>query len=851
MRSLAILLVAIAALACGGGDDDNATPDAGHDANMGGGGQNREPVAAAGPDRAIFALTDTALDGLASSDPDDDPLNYAWAQTAGPTVELVGADTATPRFAAPASGAELTFALTVSDGTLEATDEVVLTVRDYAGEVPQPEGNPLVDTSGYPTFTNGFESVVVGDYLFVAGGTSGLLIEDISDPSAPTFHRSVNTPNRALAVVVAGNFAFVADMNNQLQIYDVRDYVAGAADPAAPVSVGPYTVGGTAYAVAVAGNYLLIGQALGLEVADIRSFLADDAAPAPVFVGTVNTSNYGWRVRVVGDRAYVSMRADVGRPGGLAIVDVGKYLADTPDPGPPELVSQWLGGGVYGVAVADDLAYVAYNDNVSGIGWWGDLRVVDLTDETAPVEDVSRRVESSSTPYRVELRGDRLFALTSRGMDVFDVSGSGPLRHLITYQVSLSRGLSFIGDLAYIAPSVGPLAVIDTSDLANPGLVGFVRTGDVGTEDLAPAGELAFVSTGASGARILDLADPTAPVFLDGFDYTETGAQQLRLSGDYLYAIYDALQVIDVSDWISGAPAPTPPAHVASYDAWTGVTNHILATDTHLFVGSSSGLYVVDVADPSAPTAPAGGAMGQLPTSPMYGGALHGDYLYAGVGSAGFHVIDVSDPATPELAGSLPTGWSTHVALYGDYAYVAREDDTIVVDVSSPSEPVAGMSLPFEISGHLLFDGGEAYAPGTTTLRLDLADPAQPVPVAGYSTTSIANGLALRDGLVIVADGSSGIEVIQMPRVTLAGNHADVAAGSELAYTLVWTDDHADLHVACHVTGGICAVTDIDRVANTATITWTAPDQAGDHAIRATVGNHVAWASGYGRVRVP
>ena len=36
------------------------------------------------------------LDGTGSTDPDGDPLTYSWAQTAGPTVTLTGANTASP-----------------------------------------------------------------------------------------------------------------------------------------------------------------------------------------------------------------------------------------------------------------------------------------------------------------------------------------------------------------------------------------------------------------------------------------------------------------------------------------------------------------------------------------------------------------------------------------------------------------------------------------------------------------------------------------------------------------------------------------------------------------------------------
>lgn len=88
------------------------------------------PNANAGGDQTVLTLGATVhLNGSASSDPNGDPINYSWTQTAGaPAVALTGANTATPTFTAPAASTTLTFALTVSDGTLASTDRVSVTV---------------------------------------------------------------------------------------------------------------------------------------------------------------------------------------------------------------------------------------------------------------------------------------------------------------------------------------------------------------------------------------------------------------------------------------------------------------------------------------------------------------------------------------------------------------------------------------------------------------------------------------------------------------------------------------------------------------------------------------------------
>ena|GEM_PF-779475 len=65
-------------------------------------------------------------------DPDGDTLTYTWTQVRGEAVVLSGGDTATPSFAAPAAGDELRFRVTVSDGTLLASDLVVVNCGFWA-----------------------------------------------------------------------------------------------------------------------------------------------------------------------------------------------------------------------------------------------------------------------------------------------------------------------------------------------------------------------------------------------------------------------------------------------------------------------------------------------------------------------------------------------------------------------------------------------------------------------------------------------------------------------------------------------------------------------------------------------
>ncbi len=100
---------------------------------------NAVPVANAGPDQTVGESAAVTLDGSGSTDPNGDALTFAWAQTAGPTVTLDGASSATPSFTSPSvfAATTLTFRLTVTDPEgLADADDVDVAVSNDVNEPP-------------------------------------------------------------------------------------------------------------------------------------------------------------------------------------------------------------------------------------------------------------------------------------------------------------------------------------------------------------------------------------------------------------------------------------------------------------------------------------------------------------------------------------------------------------------------------------------------------------------------------------------------------------------------------------------------------------------------------------------
>ncbi len=94
------------------------------------GQDNGKPVASAGVDQSVTTDSIVTLDGSGSTDPDSDPLQYAWSlvtRPSGSTAALSSASAARPTFRADVDGVyEAT--LTVTDGTLTSGSDKVRVV---------------------------------------------------------------------------------------------------------------------------------------------------------------------------------------------------------------------------------------------------------------------------------------------------------------------------------------------------------------------------------------------------------------------------------------------------------------------------------------------------------------------------------------------------------------------------------------------------------------------------------------------------------------------------------------------------------------------------------------------------
>ena len=162
--------------------------------------------------------------------------------------------------------------------------------------------------------------------------------------------------------------------------------------------------------------------------------------------------------------------------------------------------------------------------------------------------------------------------------------------------------------------------------------------------------------------------------------------------------------------------------------------------------------------------------------------AVAGSYAYVADGSSGLRIINVANPAAPTRSASYDTpGYAHGVAVAGSYAYVADGQRAARHQRGNPAAPT-------EVG---FYDTPGAYGVAWRALCLrrrlhsglrviNVANPATPTEAGFYDTPGYAQGVAVMGKSVYVADGGSGVRVIDVtnPASPIEVGFYDTAGGA-------------------------------------------------------------------------
>lgn len=580
---------------------------------------------------------------------------------------------------------------------------------------------------------------ISGDFVFVADRSGGLRVVDASNARSPRIVGSANTPGYAEAVAVLADLVVVACGAAGIQIVDVGD-------PESPEILADLPVPDRAHRVAVSGTLCCVASRLaGLQVVDIAD------PENPVIVGSVDTPGVAVGVAFGSTPSWVL----------VADGSAGVQVVSIADPTDPQILASvdtpWQ---ALDVEVSGSYAYVV-GDSFEGSG----LEVIDIgvptlpvTVATVPLADVVDVAVADDLAY-VAWDG------YSSGFTVFDVSDPFSPWVVVKHDTRESFGVA-VGSHACIAAGEVGVEFFDVDDLRSPTVTGTLRTRDR-VRGVAATGTHAYVG-GQDHLYMVDLANPTQPVIVGTANPLLFGFHDVSVSGSYVYAteagVYASwITVFDVSD-------PTSPAW-ASYIG-TGNPTGTARSGDYLYVanrnaywdggGTPARFTVTDVADP---TDPQGVASVQLDVNPGGIAASEGHAWIAG-GLSGLLVFDLEVPSAPQLVAVLDTIASAlEIAISGGIAYVvsaAAEGPTLfAIDTSVPDSPQVVGSAAVPGTGKLALSGDHLWIGATPSLILvDVSDPSDPIVCATVDSPGPAFGITMAGDRICVAAGPEGLVVL-------------------------------------------------------------------------------------------
>ncbi len=348
---------------------------------------------------------------------------------------------------------------------------------------------------------------LIDDIAYVSAGGDGVLLFDVSDPSAPRLLQTqpVTAWSDTLDVARLGTTAFVAAGSDGVLAVDMTD-------PAAPSLVGRLPAAAPAERLAVAGSLI---YAVGAQDGGTgRLSIVDGSDPTSLaLIGSKDTEGTAEGISVAGTLAFV---ADGGA--GLRIVDVS-------DPARPQAI------GRVGSSSWTAIDVVASGTEVYVVDQSLGLRVVDVGDLFTTREVARLTYFTGFSSRGIDLVGSRLFAVGSTdplpsdwfgdeaAEDLLVVDVSDPLNPEIAEEIEVSvypRGISAQSWRVLVAsmgiagrshesePLVMHVGLNDRDDCWSAGVPD-------GAWAIAPFDEAAAVAAGAGGVVSIGLETEAMP----------------------------------------------------------------------------------------------------------------------------------------------------------------------------------------------------------------------------------------------------------------------------------------------------------------------------------------------------
>lgn len=339
-----------------------------------------------------------------------------------------------------------------------------------------------------------------------------------------------------------------------------------------------------------------------------------------------------------------------------------------------------------------------------------------------------------------------------------------------------ARSVALAGEYAWVSCGPRGVRVVDLADPDAPLEIAAIELPDA--RAVAVSGTVACVADGERGIVVLDVAEPRAPRVV-GFRYLpDPRAVSLASNVAYVACGAGGVRLLDVSD-------PRDPLRLDGIDS-PDARSLCVSAGRLLVADAVVGLRIFDLGTPKAPT-----PVADFPMAGARGVSARGGRAIV-VGTDGCSLVEVGD-AAPSVLAAIPGAAACAVLAADGFAVVAGNGGVSVLDAADPTGrpidtvPMAGIAC-------LAVEGDMACLVGDGALRLLAVRVQGRSAVVGEAAVDgSAARIAVDGGRALVAARSSGLLVFDVagdasrstirPVAAVSTRFAeDVAAAGPLAF---------------------------------------------------------------------
>jgi len=373
-----------------------------------------------------------------------------------------------------------------------------------------------------------------------------------------------HTVGEVLDVAVSGSLAYVADGSAGLKVVDLSS-------PSSPVEQDTYILQSTPFAAAKSSTTAyLAGAKAGMQILDMSS------PAAPTQISTIDVLLQGdiHPDNTINFLDFSILAQDWLNTGSFLAGDIFRdntvNYSDL-----STLVGNWLTQGttdyIKSVVIVGDLAYIA--NGLKG------LEIIDISDPDRPL--LLGVFPTDGYACGVAVSGSMALLVDGINVYILDVSDSRtPLLSDLWASSGRSSGVAIDGTYGYVANGGSGLAILNLADPEDVALAGSYETPGVAYA-VAVQSSVAYIASGTAGLVILSVSTPSAPLPLGAFD-TPGIAMNIVVADSKAY-IADGSAGLSIID-VTTASAPTLDARssvpVRSWSAVTSGSQIIIADDT-------------------------------------------------------------------------------------------------------------------------------------------------------------------------------------------------------------------------------------------------------------------------------